>query len=346
MKLYVSVLLSVISSVMIQVKLIGFDTVEEKWNHSLNFNKVEKRLKSEEVISISRLQKYLREQGFFGKAPASMKLVVLESGLKAVFKPGDSCYAEVAGYKASRHLGLRLVPPAVVRTIKGTVGSLQLLVPSTVRTDKTSMMKLSHKDQCDIPVFCFVFGQWDTHNGNRIISQSDGDFSVALIDNAAMMHVQKVRHGDYAFIKKGEDRTGAFRNKEEPFPFDQVKIAFRNSYHDLYPLFEKFVPRDVIERMEHKKKVAYVIWNNALWVQPSRFKRYKPSVTKTYYASTLRALKKLDRESLYLVWKDARDAGLSCDELIDLILERRDQLVAVAEATGVIVDDLPGRKTV
>ncbi|MBA3751733.1 hypothetical protein H0X06_02975 [Candidatus Dependentiae bacterium] len=348
MKAYSTVFLRFHMSIMLGACFFGSLIGQPAWDDTLNLEQIEYRLKTEKITAVSKLQRHLKkDSNTTRKAPGSMKLVVLESGLQAVFKPDnyksvsgtdEYCYAEVAAYKASRVMGKRLVPPTVIREIEGRPGSLQFFVQPAMKTTTINKAKIGPKDQSDIEVFYFVFGQWDLHNGNQIIAESKGKIFVALIDNATMMHVQKILYGHHAFIKKGYDANARSQEKT-PFPFDQVKIARRSNFKDLYPLFSRFISKYRIEKMERKRRVPYIVWDNALWLQHYKFKGQKPCFTKTYYRSTLNALKALNRESLLYIWQEGLSVNKKFEELIDLTLERRDQLVKAAETSGTILDD-------
>ena len=275
-----------------------------------------------------------------------VKLVVLESGLKAVFKAGEYRYAEVAAYKGNRAVGQRLVPPTVLRTIDGEEGSLQFFVESSLdplrSNNRSSFFKKLHpKMVSDMHIFYFVFGQWDIHEGNQIITESNGNYYLALIDNAGIKHRQQVRYGEFPFVGKGIINEKAVTDMGPTFPFDKPKRVSASSYDRLLALFSPFLEDWHIRAMQDpREQIVYCLWNHGLYVQIYADSGLKPTHTDIYYSSTLEAYQKLDRSILRKVWSE----GLSVEperyeELIDLILERRDQLILAAQELGTIIKD-------
>ena len=76
--------------------------------------------------------------------------------------------------------------------------------------------------------------------------------------------------------------------------------------------------------------------HNTLWIK--RIQKTGPSYTKVYYRSTLDRCRKLTKKTLEAVWSFWRQADRSrVDKLIQLILERRDQLLHAAHTSGRIL---------
>ncbi len=317
------------------------------WDKRLDFHAIEERLRTEPVIDSIGIATFLKKTGKVVKGDNTIRLLTLASGLKAVFKPGEYSFAEVAAYKASKHMGLRLVPPTIMRIVDGVEGSVQFFVDSSIDLLKGDnrvhfLRKIYPKDRSDMTIFYFVFGQWDLHAGNQIVSISGGKPHLALIDNAGMLHKQHIQYGDFAFIQKGENPDVTSLHTPT-FPFHKVVTLKPGPLSKLHALFSPFIAKRHIERIwERHKPITYVIWDNALWMQ---MYRYNPSVqplkTKRYYASTLHALQRLDRDSLRNIWSNGMKTDQDYyEELIDLILERRGQVLKAAEEKGIIVSDL------
>lgn len=159
------------------------------WNEKLDFEEIERRLQNEKIVERKNMRSFLKKSHKGIRALHAPDIVVLESGLKAVFKEENACYGELAAYRASKALGLRLVPPTVLRTIHGRKGSLQFYVASKIdllHHSKGIYHKLNDKDVTDRKIFEYVFNRWDTHSGNQIIAENKGEYNIALIDNAGM----------------------------------------------------------------------------------------------------------------------------------------------------------------
>ncbi len=320
---------------------------QPEWDDRLDLQAIEDRLRTEEVAHTERISRYLEKNGKVSKASHYMLIVFLESGLKAVFKPGEYAYAEVAAYRANKALGQRLVPPTVFRTIEGKQGSLQFLVETPVDLRKTASVaelfkKVSAKDMSDMKLFYFVFGQWDAHIGNQLINPHRGKAHLALIDNAGILHRSYARYGDYFFIEKGTNEH-VHSTCTTSFPFDQVKTIRPKSLNEVRTLFKPYISEEAIRKLwERHKPIAYCIWCDVLWMQMYKNSpTIKPPATSRYYASTLKAYENLHRTLLEKVWAEWLVENRSHGEqLIMLTLERRDQMLRIAYSSGQIINDI------
>lgn len=320
---------------------------QPEWDDHLDLQTIEDRLQNEEITHAERISHYLEKQGKASKASNHMLFVMLESGLKAVFKPGEYAYAEAAAYRANKALGQRLVPPTVLRTVNGKEGSLQFLVESKGDLRKIPhgadlINKVSAKDRSDMKIFYFVFGQWDAHIGNQLVNIHHDKAHLALIDNAGILHRSYAHYGDYFFIEKGTNEQIASLCTPS-FPFDQVKTIRAKSVEGLRKLFKPYLSEQSIYKMYSRHKpITYCIWCNTLYVKMyDHSPTIRPPVTKRYYASTLKAYEKLDRVMLLEFWAEwyahHKDHA---EQLIVNTLERRDQLLRAAYSSGTIIDDI------
>ncbi len=166
------------------------------WDNQLDFRAIEERLKNERIVSVNDIKPFLKSSGKIVLGIHPVYIVELESGLKAVFKESFA-YGEVAAYKAAKMIGLRLVPPTVLRNIKGRRGSLQFFVASPIDYASPEhwncFENISHSDRCDMVVFYYVFRQWDSHRGNQIVVKTDENYYLALIDNGGILHMNPHR---------------------------------------------------------------------------------------------------------------------------------------------------------
>lgn len=304
------------------------------WDDRLDHTTVKDRLITEPVKDTMSFRRYLSEKGQNSLPSHSVRLIILEDGLKAIFKEGTYHFAEVAAYRASNALGLRLVPPTVFRMIDGTPGSLQFYVKgydlAGLNTSK-ELKKVGKKAKRDMRLFYYVFGQWDVHGGNQLISK---DGSLALIDNSGILHKTHGSYGGDLFCSKG-------KNFELPsdtsptFPHDKVEGI---SGANVYSVFKPYVSKHQLNKFGEFRYLHYVIWNHRLYIKlnPSLSKRY----TKKFYASTLAVLKQLTHQQVHEMW-----AELSLlypeyvDDLVSLTLSRRDEVVTYAEQLGTIIHD-------
>ena len=99
----------------------------------------------------------------------------------------DDCFFEVAAYQLSRMLGLRVVPPTVVRKIDGKQGSLQAWVEKAMMEKERRVAGLQPPDEwywmsqmLVMHLFDNLVGNTDRHQGNLLIGK---DWNIWLIDH-------------------------------------------------------------------------------------------------------------------------------------------------------------------
>ncbi|MBA2307446.1 hypothetical protein H0W26_04910 [Candidatus Dependentiae bacterium] len=337
-KLYGSRVCALVFVLLVCADLVGFSYT---WDSEKDAREMETKLLYLPIVSIKGLKSHFLERKKNREATWSrnvMKFVVLEGGLEAVFKKGKYAYAEVAGYKASQIMGLGLVPPAVLRTINGEVGSLQLFIPS-IGTIEHYKHELSSKMISDMRIFYFIWGQWDTHPGNQLVYRRNGKVQLALIDNAGMLHRQHIRYGDHAFVGKGKNTQQESALPSSEFPFSEARRLGSGSYHQFSALLIPFITKDHMLRIWNSKNrgAPYLIWRNSLWMQIYKASDHKPIFTSVYYASTLKVAHNLTYDVVRSVWQESYEMSPShYEDLCRLTLERRDQLVQAALSKGII----------
>jgi len=188
------------------------------WDNKLNFEEIEQRLLTESIVEKKDMRAFLKRIGKIPRLTHPIKLAILASGLKVVMKPETACYGETAAYRAAKLLGLRLVPPAVLRNVNGQLVSLQFYVDSpidVVQKGHSFFRKLRTKDISDKLVFYYLFNQWDTHLGNQLVSKHNGAFYLALVDHHGMtfishkpkMQVRTIYRSTYESVKKLTQET-------------------------------------------------------------------------------------------------------------------------------------------
>ena len=259
-------------------------------------------------------------------------------------------YAEVAAYKASKWLDQTIVPPTVIKKCNQLVGSLQFFVESPFdlwnKKDRSiACSKLNLKEICDMLLFYFVFGQWDTHPGNQIIAFNDNQAKLALIDNSAISSYMKVRYGDYAFVRwLKSDKV--INNIDDTFPFDSYRtLKLPITEEGLEELKEVVtITPKIIKWLSKIKKeyLNYIVWNNAIWFQFHKgSKSATANFTNIYSKATLEKYKSLNLEDLQEIFSDAiaNNAKFCTEEYLNSILERRDQILGKIETDNVIFID-------
>ncbi len=167
------------------------------WDNRLDFEEIEHRLKHERIVEIIDMHTFLKKSGKIPSGTHPIQLAILESGLKAVFKKPGACYGEIAAYNMAKALGMRIVPPTVMREIKGVRGSLQFYVESSIdlmRSHQDYRSKLDEKTISHEQLFNYLMCRWDIHAGNQILAKHKGKYYLALIDNAgvrSLIHTTK-----------------------------------------------------------------------------------------------------------------------------------------------------------
>ncbi len=315
----------------------SFYKAQPRWDRSLDLSRIEQELLSTPVKSLTPMAEVLAIQNKKVSFDNTVFLVQLANGLKAVFKPGSDCYAEVAAYRAGYFLGNRLVPPTVLRVINETLGSLQFYVETTcdLLEDSSPYELVPEIHKTRMKLFYFVFGQWDIGYGNRLVQINDSKAHLALIDNAGCSNRQQVQYGDYPFIMIGYSSTRE-GDWSAPFPFEQPCIEKNISFEKAKVLFGAFLPEDRLKQFwsRHKRKVVFAVWRKGLWVQYYKNdSASSPSAVSVYPEEVLQSYKKLTVDELRGFWREAlltSDAE-HYERLITLTLERRDQLVRAAK---------------
>lgn len=296
-----------------------------------DFESAEMRLHQEPIVGITPFQK-----GTGAQPTHAIKVITLESGLKALFKTGEYHHAEVAGYRLSKLLGVDLVPPTVYRVIEGVRGSLQLYLNARDRASlphsSQLLEKMGKKVISDMKLFYYVAGQWDTHQGNQLIEKQGDSYRLWLIDNSGILHRSYSTYGGVTFIEKGYNAQMPSAQGTE-FPFKKA-ITIEGNFIQALKLFSPYIhSKKHIESLSKHEELTYVIWNNTLWLQyntngPTRVARH----TNHYYSSTIQALKGLTRESLAQVWAELLLSEPEfTQELIDLTLRRRDEVIRASQ---------------
>lgn len=307
-----------------------------RWDHNLDHRDIENRLTHEQVTSCIPMQEYLSSIGKISDFDNEVFLVILESGVKAVFKLSECRFAEVAAYKASSILNLHLVPPTVLRIVNGQEGSLQFFVDPDVdlqNEDPDYLSKIIDSKMMDaMRLFYFVFGQWDLNFGNQIVQYNEDRAYLALIDNAGIYDQQQSQYGDFSFVRVA---YSDLRNDDWdiPFPFDQAITLENATMDELHEAFKDFFDYEKSLKMwkrYHEQGITYCTWRNCLWIQYYKNdKRMRPCYISHCDSSMLQPYITLNREILETIWSEALQNSdkKQINRLVDLTLQRRDQVL-------------------
>jgi hypothetical protein len=86
---------------------------------------------------------------------------------------------ERAAYLVSRFLGFDFVPPTIIKTINGQVGSLQEFVEDAQTGNETSSEDILSREQLKLDVFDDLVGNGDRHGNNYLVKNG----KIIAIDN-------------------------------------------------------------------------------------------------------------------------------------------------------------------
>lgn len=308
-------------------------------------------LQTAPILSMRPMRELLLQKGMIADFANQVYVVELQGGLKGVFKPSngsvsyisdelDPGVAEVAAYKISQFLGFPLVPPTVLRTIQGERGSLQLYVNSLVdaaapKVYENIISSMSSDERAQLLLYYFVFGQWDYGCLNVLVSQMQGRPILIAIDNAGIANHQHVQYGDLPFVRVWQrDNRSDFDGLTDPFPFDSVQVMYQASHEKLVNLFGAQVPADLCSRItENRRRMVYVFWHGALWVQfYANDDSFIRSYTTHYPAAALEKFAQLNQTIMKTFFDHVPESDQKIvDEYIAGVLARRDQVLAHAQ---------------
>jgi len=315
---------------MVLLLLLVSPTLAQRWPKSL-----EDELAEEEVVSIRALSTAVENWD----GSNDYHVLTLANGLKGVFRSEDEPWgsvAEAVAYRFDLQLGTELVPPTVFRTLRRQelgedwpweqdrrTGSVQLFVEGARPSEESDFVQ---PDLANSEILCFLLGRYDNHAANLLVAP---DGRLLLIDFEGAMDIQKVRYGEFPFLRRGGWHEGGLSG-EEPFPFDNPSKLVEPTLEEIQsafgPWWGQFWPQgmNLLYKLLNgipERTVPYVIWDGRLWVQVKVRSRH-PAFTDFYPDSTMRNLERLgEAEIRALLREPLGEAHLQG------ILERRRQLV-------------------
>jgi len=294
------------------------------------------------IVSSVPMSDYLKEHHREATFTNSVFFITFQSGIRAVFKPCSHdeikyAYGEVAAFKAARFLELDFVPPTVLRTIDGKIGSLQLYVETSLDSQDRKQFKwaLEHANSDDLAnlhLFHFVFGQWDSGPSNLLIHYDGKLVNLIAIDNGNIVDLQHVRYGELPFVQCWASDTLKTDDWDKEFPFDRVNILRNPTPENIAAILGKDAPATLCKVLSRRPNLHYIIYHNALWRQfYANDDTFVKSWSDHYPAKIIERLKKLMIEALTEIFADASGADFLTPEYFNAILERRDQVLACVE---------------
>lgn len=269
-------------------------------------------LEAQPLRAARNLEQVIRAEGKSWEGSSEIWLLDLADGSRGVFRSEDEPWgsqAEVAGYRLSEWLHLKLVPLTVPRVIHRSewpdanwpfsgdsrAGSLQRYLETgpTVSIDKLT--------RADIEVLSYIMGRYDNHSGNLVFDKQGKPW---LVDFENTLEIQKTQYGQISYVRRGKPRPD-LPSRSGPFPFETPDTLVNPS---LKQIQSKFSPwwvywtqgmSSLHQQTQHLKDrtVRYAIWDHHLWVQVRAGSRH-PAWTKVYRDSTMRRLEQLDANQL------------------------------------------------
>jgi hypothetical protein len=295
--------------------------------------------KEPKILSKIPMREFLEKKGYTAHFNSDVSFVELEGGAQAVLKivnPENTfeVIAEVVAYRAACFLGLDFVPPTLLYAENGQVGSIQAYVEPLYDLMKAGTYEdiskqVSHDVWANIQIFYFVFGQWDPDPSNMIATKHGNGVRLALIDNAAMGYLQKVRYGEHPFVLYFEN-VADVAAEEISFPFEKVQ-TLPSDTAVWKEQFGALLSEEQINKLCQLRwhDIPFVFWKGHLWRQ---FQFGTPAYTTLYPPKTMDALQQLTLQNVKEFFHN--DIGFQFpDEYFTDILERRDQIVQAYSKT-------------
>ena len=314
------------------------------WN-DIDFKKTEYQLLTSPILTRISIEEYLKIKQFPGNP--EVFILFFKNGLKGVLKPNRSdyqMYFSVMAYRFSQFMEWKLIPPTVVRTIKGETGSVQLFIES-----KTfNKQHLSPIQKSNIFIHYFVTGNKDAKQKHILIGKNCR--MPALIDNETAFLNTYIQYGDYPFIQYPiKNLRFALSNIKdyEKFPINKIQSVNLNQVNSGVKFLKKtFVGLSMedlndLSRMFFDKyspqNLYFVKWKNSYWIKFNLYQMHlisKEFLPRVFQKKTICKLKSLNSNVLNSFLPSSAPFSLS-KETIFSILYRRDIILKEAKKFGV-----------
>ncbi len=300
------------------------------WDN-IDFEETEKILLEAPIRKIIPITEYLN-LNLKKKKDSHPLILVFNNNLKAVFKYGRDkrqMSSSLVSYLLSKRLNLRFIPPTVVRSVNGRIGTVRLFIEEhkvSSEKDRLKYMKeLPPLQKSDFYTLSFFFAG-DLTLKNMIISKNCK--KLVIIDNDKHIYFPNyIKYGDYPFIHYMA-RHFEFKIRDaEEFPYEKVKYA------SVSEMKKKMPPYYLWSRNVINGKYGYVKFRNKYWIYAPHitYRLFKPKI---FSKDTLNNLKSLNHRGLYqtlYVNHPFTDHIIPRPDFIDLVLHRRNLLLREAD---------------
>lgn len=304
------------------------------------------------VLSMVPMTAYNRSRNLKVFMGEEVYMVVLEGGIKAVFKtsPYGSAKsdAELAAFKACRMMGFPRIPPTVLRNIKinkkhykfDKDGSMQLYIepsvdPMVPGEFKKALNLADPEEVANLALFNFIFGQWDCGQHNVVIQYKDEVPMLWGIDYSLTRSRQYARYGEFPFVSAAYSEKLNTEDDDKPFPFDDVQVIKEPTLEKVKEIFDDNLDEETLKTfLVDKTPKYYVIYQNRLWRQYYRgnesfillnYTEYYPKATMKSIAAINNAL--LGRIFSHTINKKYTSSYFASADHMRDILDRRDQVL-------------------
>jgi hypothetical protein len=160
----------------------------------------------------------------------------------------DSYLNEVAAYEVAKLLGMSNVPPAVLRTVDGVEGSVQIWVEgATMERDRREAGTSPpdsvdfQRQRYDMQIFDNVIGNFDRNQGNILI---DKDWEIWLIDHTRSFRSSKSLPKPEGIVRCSRSLWQAIQ-----------KLDLEELEPVLSPLLSTFEIKSILERRDRVVKI-------------------------------------------------------------------------------------------
>lgn len=319
-----------------------------EWRDHLD--EIEQQLKdapNTKIKLIKPMREHLKSLGKQEAGTHPVFYVEFEDGLQAVWKPeeqGGRLKGEAVAYQSARLIGLRNIPPTVEAVLDGKAGVLSYYVSSSIDIKSASgdkrkeiFSKISPKEISDMHVFHFLFGNNDRHYGNIIV---DDQYRIILIDNESIKMLTQFNLNGASYARRATLKE-EFRSKEDelnetPFPFDRVRYLNMNNPAIVEGFLRNTDANLLVLQIQvsniESKMLPIILWRNIFWT-PTRANHLPPFDFKTLSVATMKLVGGLTRAKIREVFDEKHFSRLH----IDLIMQRRDQLLQISK-TATLID--------
>jgi len=147
---------------------------------------------------ITRSKKaYLEYEGLSFKAIFKTENIIPRDAYMAMYKNTDSYKYEISAYRIARHLGLNMIPPTVLRTVKGKKGSLQLWIDDSFNDKNRIEDKRYPSESCVLYYQASLMNMFDIliFNEDRTLSNvlyTKADWMMWMIDHSRTFRTSKL----------------------------------------------------------------------------------------------------------------------------------------------------------